>query len=142
MSKMEWGQKHICSDCSTKFYDLSKPIPECPKCGSQVVISRKPRVGRPPLSKKQPKVVPAKKVTVIMNQEDIAKTAKNEEVPVENVDTVQEIENIEEIEDIEEIEEIEGIEEIEEIENIDEDMDPIKKVSDPALTDKIETNEN
>ena len=61
MSKLEWGKKHICSDCSTKFYDMNKPTPECPNCGSQVLISRKPRVGRPPLSKKipeKPKVIP------------------------------------------------------------------------------------
>ena len=51
MAKLDWGKKHICSECSTKFYDMNKPTPECPKCGSQIVISRKPRVGRPPLSK-------------------------------------------------------------------------------------------
>ena len=45
MAKLDWGKKHICSECSTKFYDMNKPTPECPKCGSQIVISRKPRVG-------------------------------------------------------------------------------------------------
>ena len=54
MAKLEWGKKHICSDCNTKFYDMSKSTPECPKCGSQVLITRKPRVGRPPLSQKKP----------------------------------------------------------------------------------------
>ena len=27
------GKKYICFKCSTKFYDLNKPDPTCPKCG-------------------------------------------------------------------------------------------------------------
>jgi len=27
------GTKHECSSCSTKFYDLGKAEPICPKCG-------------------------------------------------------------------------------------------------------------
>ena len=62
MAKLEWGKKHICSECNTKFYDMSKSTPECPKCGSQVLITRKPRVGRPPLSQRNPKPTETKKV--------------------------------------------------------------------------------
>jgi hypothetical protein len=28
------GKKYTCYSCHTKFYDLGKPIPVCPKCGS------------------------------------------------------------------------------------------------------------
>jgi len=28
------GTKYICWKCGTKFYDLKKPVPTCPKCGS------------------------------------------------------------------------------------------------------------
>jgi len=28
------GYKYVCFDCSTKFYDLNKPEPVCPKCGA------------------------------------------------------------------------------------------------------------
>ena len=28
------GTKHSCFKCSTKFYDLKKPAPICPKCGA------------------------------------------------------------------------------------------------------------
>ena len=28
------GTKHSCFKCSTKFYDLKKPAPVCPKCGA------------------------------------------------------------------------------------------------------------
>lgn len=28
------GNKYVCFKCGTKFYDLKKPIPTCPKCGT------------------------------------------------------------------------------------------------------------
>jgi uncharacterized protein (TIGR02300 family) len=28
------GSKYVCYKCSTKFYDLKKPVPTCPKCGA------------------------------------------------------------------------------------------------------------
>ena len=28
------GTKYVCWKCGTKFYDLKKPVPTCPKCGS------------------------------------------------------------------------------------------------------------
>lgn len=28
------GTKHTCWSCGTKFYDLGRPAPKCPKCGS------------------------------------------------------------------------------------------------------------
>ena len=30
----ELGRKYTCYSCHTKFYDLGKPTPICPKCGS------------------------------------------------------------------------------------------------------------
>ena len=28
------GTKYVCFKCGTKFYDLKKPVPTCPKCGA------------------------------------------------------------------------------------------------------------
>jgi uncharacterized protein (TIGR02300 family) len=28
------GTKYVCFKCGTKFYDLKKPVPACPKCGA------------------------------------------------------------------------------------------------------------
>jgi len=28
------GTKYICFKCGTRFYDLKKPVPACPKCGA------------------------------------------------------------------------------------------------------------
>jgi len=30
----ELGRKYTCYSCHTKFYDLGKPEPICPKCGA------------------------------------------------------------------------------------------------------------
>ena len=30
----ELGKKYTCYSCHTKFYDLGKPTPVCPKCGA------------------------------------------------------------------------------------------------------------
>ena len=56
MDKAELGNKHICNSCGTKFYDLNKEIPTCPKCGTEIIIVVKPRLGRPPLNKNIVKV--------------------------------------------------------------------------------------
>lgn len=34
MPAKDLGNKHTCFKCSTKFYDMKKPDPICPKCGA------------------------------------------------------------------------------------------------------------
>ncbi|MEM9291485.1 MAG: FYDLN acid domain-containing protein [Acidobacteriota bacterium] len=34
MVKIKLGKKYDCVACGTKFYDLGKPEPICPKCGA------------------------------------------------------------------------------------------------------------
>jgi uncharacterized protein (TIGR02300 family) len=34
MPAKDLGSKHTCFKCSTKFYDLKKPVAICPKCGA------------------------------------------------------------------------------------------------------------
>lgn len=45
MSK--YGNKFTCWSCGTKFYDLNKPNPKCPKCGADPAAD--PNVGGPKL---------------------------------------------------------------------------------------------
>ncbi len=34
MPAKDLGAKHTCFKCGTKFYDMKKPEPICPKCGA------------------------------------------------------------------------------------------------------------
>ncbi len=34
MPAKDLGTKHTCYKCGTKFYDMKKPEPICPKCGA------------------------------------------------------------------------------------------------------------
>ena len=34
MAKAEWGLKRICPSCATRYYDMKKNPPVCPKCGT------------------------------------------------------------------------------------------------------------
>ncbi|MEW6775701.1 MAG: FYDLN acid domain-containing protein [Bdellovibrionota bacterium] len=34
MPAVDYGKKHICYSCATKFYDLKKAKAICPKCGA------------------------------------------------------------------------------------------------------------
>jgi hypothetical protein len=34
MPAKDLGTKHVCFKCGTRFYDLKKPEPVCPKCGA------------------------------------------------------------------------------------------------------------
>jgi hypothetical protein len=45
MPAKEMGTKFTCFKCSTKFYDMKKPDPICPKCGAD---QRESPASRPP----------------------------------------------------------------------------------------------
>ena len=45
MPAKDLGNKFVCFKCSAKFYDLKKPDPVCPKCGSD---QRESPANKPP----------------------------------------------------------------------------------------------
>lgn len=58
MPAKELGTKHTCFKCGTRFYDLAKPEPICPKCGAD---QRQGPVSKPSAEKRRaaPKPAPA-----------------------------------------------------------------------------------
>jgi uncharacterized protein (TIGR02300 family) len=40
MAKPELGTKRVCVACSTRFYDLTKIPPVCPKCGTEQPVEQ------------------------------------------------------------------------------------------------------
>ena len=91
MAKTELGNKHLCTSCNTKFYDLQKEVPICPKCGEEIILKVKRRLGRPPLNKK-------------VNIEPIVKKQEEKLLVEENIEKEDELDeelyNIVSIEDI------------------------------------------
>lgn len=51
MPAKDLGVKHSCWKCGTKFYDLRKPAPTCPKCGSDPRAA--PKVKAPPAAERR-----------------------------------------------------------------------------------------
>ncbi len=43
MPAKDLGVKYVCLKCGTKFYDLKKPNPVCPKCGTDQRESPAPK---------------------------------------------------------------------------------------------------
>ena len=41
MEKSFRGQKHVCSNCSTKFFDFNKEKIICPNCKTEIIMSNK-----------------------------------------------------------------------------------------------------
>lgn len=46
--RIDRGVKRICGECQTRFYDMMRSPPTCPKCGTEfVVVARPLRAPRP-----------------------------------------------------------------------------------------------
>lgn len=47
MSVSARGSKHVCPECTTKYYDLRRDIVVCPKCGAKPAPPKLRRSGQP-----------------------------------------------------------------------------------------------
>ena len=56
MVKKEWGKKHFCTKCETKFYDMNKEVLTCPNCGADYKPEKKS--GRRGSASSRPKIEP------------------------------------------------------------------------------------
>jgi hypothetical protein len=86
------GRKYTCYSCHTKFYDLGKPIPVCPKCGADqrdaeeapATTSHRGRsaprvVEEPPAEEEFPPEPEAQAAETEEEEEDILPTPEREE---------------------------------------------------------------
>lgn len=55
MTLKDLGTKHTCWKCGAKFYDMKKPVPICPKCGSD---ARQRPANKPAAAEKRAKAPP------------------------------------------------------------------------------------
>jgi uncharacterized protein (TIGR02300 family) len=86
MPAKDLGVKHSCWKCGTKFYDLKKPDPVCPKCGSDPRAA--PVVKAPaPERRRSAKEEPVEEVAEVVEEADLEEDLEDEaEEPDEKVD--------------------------------------------------------
>ena len=70
MPGKELGTKHTCFKCGTRFYDLKKPAPVCPKCGADQRESPALKVS-PAAERKRPAPKPPPEPEVAVAAEDL-----------------------------------------------------------------------
>ena len=87
MPAKDLGVKHTCWKCGTKFYDLKKPNPVCPKCGADP--HEAPVVKAPPAAeRRRAKEEPIEEVAAEVEEADVEEDAEDavEEEPEESGD--------------------------------------------------------
>ncbi len=85
MAPKDLGNKHTCFKCQTKFYDLRKPVPLCPKCGADQRES--PALKAPP-PEKRARAMPRKPEPEVepLGDEDEVPLDEDAEEPAEDED--------------------------------------------------------
>ncbi len=76
MPAKDLGNKFICFKCNSKFYDLKKPDPVCPKCGAD---QRDSPANRPTEGRRGRLAAVPKIIEPIEPSEAAAKTDEDEE---------------------------------------------------------------
>jgi uncharacterized protein (TIGR02300 family) len=76
------GTKYTCFKCGTKFYDLKRPVPACPKCGADQREAPTPK----PVSSRQRAVPPPRAVDeeLPLEEAEEAEAEEEEDVPDED----------------------------------------------------------
>ena len=79
MPAKDLGNKFVCFKCSAKFYDLKKPDPVCPKCGSD---QRESPANKPPSEGRRGRLAAVPKVIepVEVAEEPAVEVAEEEDV--------------------------------------------------------------
>jgi uncharacterized protein (TIGR02300 family) len=76
MPAKDLGNKHTCWKCSTKFYDLKKADPVCPKCGAD---PRAAPVVKAPSAAAEKRAARAKPVAEVEETPDVVEEAEADE---------------------------------------------------------------
>ncbi|MBM4371424.1 MAG: FYDLN acid domain-containing protein [Deltaproteobacteria bacterium] len=107
-----FGKKYACYQCGTKFYDLNKPLPICPKCGAD----QTGKTARP-----QPVVLTEEDLDAVVGRvyDDDRSLPGDLDIEVASLDgedgeSLPEMEDMENMEDMDEVDEELTIEEVEE----------------------------
>lgn len=87
MPAKDLGTKYVCFKCSTKFYDMKKPDPLCPKCGAN---QRESPALKPASEGRRGRLAAAPKVIEPIEPEEPA-AAEEEEEDLDSFDDDEEV---------------------------------------------------
>ena len=120
MAKPEWGSKHICPSCGTRYYDLLRDPIICPKCSTPYDPEAflKARRSRP--------AAPVEKELAPVGADELDADVETEEEDADLVEDEEEEDGV----PIEEAEEEEDEELIEDASELGEDEDDMAEVID------------
>ncbi len=82
MPAKDLGSKFICFKCTTKFYDMKKPDPLCPKCGAD---QRESPANKPASEGRRGRLAAVPKVIEPVEPEEKAEGAEESEEDVEAI---------------------------------------------------------
>jgi uncharacterized protein (TIGR02300 family) len=88
MPAKDFGTKYVCFKCSTKFYDLKKPDPICPRCGAdqREAAASRPAERRSRLSAVPKIIAPIEPVDLAVDEEEMEDVDEVAEELVEEED--------------------------------------------------------
>jgi len=101
MPELKLGAKFECFSCGTKFYDLGKPEPICPKCGANQKDSVNAEAPTPATTKRKRKAEVIKPVEPVVEEEEPGDDGVlvEEEIETPELDADAEEEEVEDIDD-------------------------------------------
>lgn len=88
------GTRYACWQCGTKFYDLNKPEPACPKCGAD---PREAPKNPPPAAEPKP---PRKARTLRAVEDEVETADEEEETETDDFDDADDVDDVDDDEDI------------------------------------------
>ncbi len=83
MPAKDLGTKYVCYKCQTKFYDMKKPDPLCPKCGAD---QRESPALKPQPEGRRGRLAAAPKVIEPIEPEEPSSSGDEEEEELETFD--------------------------------------------------------
>jgi uncharacterized protein (TIGR02300 family) len=93
MPAKDLGTKYVCYKCSTKFYDMKKPDPLCPKCGAD---QRESPALKPASEGRRSRLAAAPKVIEPIEPEEPEAAAEEEEEDLDSFEDEEAVEATEE----------------------------------------------
>lgn len=83
MAAKDFGIKYVCFKCSTKFYDMKKPDPLCPKCGAD-----QRDAGSTKTSERKSRLSAAPKIIEPVEPAEGAEASEEEEIEAEGEEEI------------------------------------------------------